>query len=75
MKITKKEQQTVINELNKGNSVHIERLGVISLKNGSLPNKMVVKRGAISFDPQIKDGVNTHKSKPKWNYETKLKMK
>ncbi len=74
IKLTKKQLTDAYQGLREG-GYELEKLSVTSVNKVKLPNGDIHKRTGQSLHPLAKEVLNTHKSKPKWNYETKLKMK
>jgi hypothetical protein len=74
IKLTKKQLTDAYQGLREG-GYELEELSVTSVSKVHLPNGDIHKKTNTSLHPLAKPFVNEHKTKPKWNYETKLKMK
>lgn len=73
VKLTKNQLKDAYQGLREG-GVEFEKLSAITTVKVKLPNGTVHKKGSVSFHPLAKPYLNDHKSKPKWNYETKQKI-
>lgn len=74
VKLTKKQLKTAYQGLRDG-IVEFEQFSATTAIKVKLPNGTVHKKTSTSLHPLAKPYLNDHKSKPKWNYETKQKMK